>query len=395
MSLQAIATHCSALGYGRNLATAEAVVQGALVGAVASVVAAAVAVPASSFFPIGVLRDVEPDPGVAVDTAVVLVGAVIVIAVSTLVAAATTRRNATAPQDAAAGRSWWSRTVTRTGATPAMVIGVHFAAGSPGRSRARAAAATATVTVGIAGLAGAVLVGSSLHHMTDRPTLWGGDYDALYGNPFIPADHDIVTPVADHPDVDAVTASTTGAVTLNGLDVGAFAFDPIRGDLLPAVLEGRVPAAAEEVALGRVVARQLDVGVGETVTASRPDGADVELQVVGLAVSPSDAGNGVVMRFDGYQSLVADATRNVVVVRVRDGAPPGTAERISQMAATPAATVSVPTSVLAFERVVPAPFVLAIVLAAMVVAALGYHLASTVQGRRRDLAILQRDRCRP
>jgi len=376
-----------ALGYGRNLATAEAVVQGMLVAAVGSIVAVAVAIVASSAFPIGMLRDVEPDPGVTVDAAVVAIGVVITMALCSLVAAASGRRDATVRQTPAA-RPSWSGTVVRTGATPAMLIGAQFAAGSPGRSRARAAAATVTVTVAIAGLAGALFVGLSVQRMTDRPTLWSADYDALYGNPFIPADHDVVSPVADDPDVDAVTAGTSGSVTLKGLDVGAFAFEPVRGDILPAVLEGRLPVDANEVALGRVVARQLDIGVGQTVTASGPNGGDVELQVVGLAVSPSDAGNGVVMRFDGYQSLVADATRNVVVARIRDGAPPGTAERIRQIAATPPAATSVPTSVLAFERVVPAPFVLAVVLAAMVVTALGYHLAATVHARQRDLAIL-------
>lgn len=43
----------------------------------------------------------------------------------------------------------------------------------------------------------------------------------------------------------------------------------------------------------------------------------------------------------------------------------------------------------ALERVVPAPFVLAVVLAVMGAAAIGYHLATSVRRRGRDLAVLR------
>jgi FtsX-like permease family len=243
--------------------------------------------------------------------------------------------------------------------------------------------------LGVAGVAGALLVGVSLRHMTAEPRLWNADVDHAFGNPFVPADRDIVTPAVEDPDVVAVTAATTGSLTLDGVDVGVFAFDAVRGGLLPAILEGRAPSAVDEVALGRVVADDLGLDVGDNVTARGPDGEAIELQVVGLAVSPSEAGDGVVMDFDSYQSFVADATRNVVFVRFRDGAPPGAAARVSGTEGTAPSALAPPTSVLAFERVVPAPFVLAIVLAAMVVTALGYQLGSTVYVRRRDLAVLR------
>jgi putative ABC transport system permease protein len=270
-----------------------------------------------------------------------------------------------------------------------MAIGVHFAVGSPGRSRIRAVVASATLALAVAGVAGSLLVGVSLRHMTSHPMLWNNEADHAFGNPFVPADRDIVSPAADDTDVVAVTAATTGSLMLDGVDVGVFAFDPVRGGLMPAVLEGRPPSAADEIALGRVVADQLGLDVGDEVTAQGPHGTASQLKVVGLAVSPSDAGEGAVMSYDGYHSLVADATRNLVIVRFRDGAPPEAAARVSGTAGTAPTILTPPTSVLAFERVVAAPFVLAAVLAAMVATGLAYQLAWTAYARRRDLAVLR------
>ena len=96
------------------------------------------------------------------------------------------------------------------------------------------------------------------------------------------------------------------------------------------------------------------------------------------------------MTYEAFSALVPDATRNLLLVRYRDGAPIDAAdERLSALAFSPPEAFDVPTTVLAFERVVPAPFVLAGVLAAMAIIALAYHLASSVRGRRRDLAILR------
>ncbi|MGH9272828.1 MAG: FtsX-like permease family protein, partial [Ilumatobacteraceae bacterium] len=63
--------------------------------------------------------------------------------------------------------------------------------------------------------------------------------------------------------------------------------------------------------------------------------------------------------------------------------------RLAEIAFTPPETEPLPTSVAAFERVVPALYALAIVLALMAVAALAYHLGSSVRRRMRDLAILR------
>jgi hypothetical protein len=351
--------------------------------------AVAIAIAASRLFPLGVLRAVEPEPGVSIDVTGLLVGAAMVIAICALVAATSARRDAEPVDEAPPGRARLSETVALARASPTMALGVHFAVGSPGRGRTRAVVVGATVALAVAGVAGALLVGVSLRHMTAEPKLWNADVDHAFGNPFVPADRDIVTPAVEDPDVIAVTAATTGSLTLDGVDVGVFAFDAVRGGLLPAILEGRAPSAVDEVALGRVVADDLGLDVGDNVTARGPHGEAIELQVVGLAVSLSEAGDGVVMDFDGYQSLVADATRNVVVVRFRDGAPPGAAARVGGTEGTAPSALTPPTSVLAFERVVPAPFVLAIVLAAMAVTTLAYLLASTVYACRHDLAVLR------
>ncbi len=379
-----------ALGYHRQQIVAEAALEAVAVGAVAALFAVTLATALSGAFPVGVLEVVEPDPGVRVDLPALLAGSLVIIAAFVLAAVVSAASTANQARPSIAPPGGLAELVAAAGAGPSMVNGVRFASSSPGAGRARPVLMALAVVVTLAGLVGALVAGISLVRMIDEPALWGADYDAIYGNPFVPAERDLVTPVAADPDVAGLTAATHGSIVLEGRDVSVLAFEAVRGDIRPVLLSGRVPAAPDEIALGRVLSRQLDRSIGDTVTAATVDGDEYPLRVVGETVTASDGGDGASMTFEGYQALDPNATRNLLLIDYRDGSNrDAVAARITDVAFTPPETTQPPKTVKAFERVVPAPFALAVVLAVMGAAVIAYQLATSVRRRARDFAVLR------
>jgi hypothetical protein len=319
---------------------------------------------------------------------VLLVGGALTVAVlvaaATLSTLGTDRRSTAAPTP----RRGMADALASAGAGVAVVTGARFAFSSA-RRRVPPWVLLTGVIVGLAGLVGSIVVGASLVRLVQEPARWGRNFDTAYGNPFAPATRDIVSPLAAHSSVDAVTAATIGSLALDGADVAVTAVEPIRGGILPVILEGRGPSAPDEIALGRVVARRLDRGIGSTVEAVGPSGTTAQLTVVGLAVSPDEAGDGAIMSWDGYVSLAPDATRNLVFVRYGPGFSDADAARLAADAYTPLDVVTLPTQVQALDRVTSAPFVLAAVLVILALVALGHGLVTSVRSRTHDLAVLR------
>ena len=56
---------------------------------------------------------------------------------------------------------------------------------------------------------------------------------------------------------------TTGTAQSGTTTVGLIGVEHVQGDLAPHRLSGRLPDGPDEVALGRLTARQLGVGVGD------------------------------------------------------------------------------------------------------------------------------------
>jgi putative ABC transport system permease protein len=83
------------------------------------------------------------------------------------------------------------------------------------------------------------------------------------------------------------------------------------------------------------------------------------------------------------------ATENIVLVDFRAGAPPSVAEAVQQANFSPPGTLLKPTSVRALQRVTAAPFLLAIVLTVLLIAAGAYLLTTSIRAAHRDLAVLR------
>lgn len=371
------------LGWRRRDFMAEAGAQGLTVGLLAAPVAAALALAASPLFPLGQLDVFEPSPGFDTDVVVVLLGAVAVLVVcallGVLVAAVATDLRPVAPA---------SPLRVPASLPLAATVGSSFALrrSASGRSVIR------PLMIGMfccAGLVGAGIVGLSILRLSDERTRVGENFDALFGNPFLSEQRDILTPALANPSVEAVTAATLRSLTIGDRDVPLFAFDAAKGGLAPVVLDGRAPSGTDEISLGREVARRLDLRIGDTVDVTALTGASATLRVVGITVVPEDAGAGVAMAFDGYAALVPDATRDILLVRFGPDAPADAVEQLASLSFTPPGTLTLPTGVKALDRVATMPFAIALILGALLAVALYYHLFVSLRDRAGDLAVLR------
>lgn len=375
-----------ALGWNRSDRSRECAIEGGLLVIVAAPVAAIVAYALSSLFPLGVLRTFEPDPGPRSDWLVAVAGMAIVAA-GVIVAAALVGWRRPRPVEAPDDVGRLAGKLSTWGAGMPLTVGARFA-WSNRRGRTSWGPLIAG-TIGVAALVGSLMVGLTLTRIVDRPDRWGVNYDQLFGNPYTSAEGDIVAPILDNPDVIAVTGANFGSVTLDGADTATVGFDSAKGGLVPTVLDGRSPAAPDEIGLGAEVARRLDVGIGDTVEAVGSSGEPAPLEVVGIVVTAASAGNGAAMTFEGYQAVNPEATQNVVLVNFSDDAPATAVDDVAAANYSPPSSMITPTSVRALERVTAVPFLFAVVMAVLLVVGSAYLAAASARSRRRDLAILR------
>ena len=345
----------------------------------AILVAAAVTDP----FPLGVLRAFEPHPGLRPDWAVMMLGIValtIFAVISGLISARPHRdhspriRHARTPHVAQGGVS--------------LAVGAHFARLGPSGAR-RSVVSLAAGAVGMAGLVGAGILALSLDTVVNTPARWGVNYDQLFGNPYVEADTDIVTPVLHEPDVVQLSAVHIGSLTIDGHETPTLAVDAVKGGLYPTTLSGRPPTHIDEIGLGEEVARHLHIGVGDQVSLVGTTGSTRSARVVGIVVTPDAAGGGASVTFDTYRSLNPTATENVLFARFSPGTSSAVVEGIAGANFAPPDALPVPTSMQALRRVLPAPIVLEIVLSVLLLVGCAFLLTLSVRAQGRDLAVLR------
>lgn len=370
----------TSLGWtGRQLA-AERALEGAAIGLAAAPVAVVLGYLGTAAFPLGVLHTFEPDPGPSMDWTVTLLGALALVLVTTVAGAVIGyRERARVLADRTAVVPPW-------GGMPA-AVGTHYATATPTGRRSWNSALLGSL--GLAGLVGALIAGMSLTSAVDDGSRWGVTYDALYGNPYTPASNDIVTPVADIADTEAVTGATNGSLVVNGKPVASFAYETAKGQIIPRSLDGRAPTGDDEIGVGKEVQRRLDVGIGDTVQVTDASGADRPFKVVGTVVTPGNAGNGVVTTFAAYKLLEPSATQNFVLVDYRPGREKQGEAAVTDAIYTPPDALATPTTIKALERVTAAPFLLAVVIGFMLLASGAYLLTSSVRSRGRELGALR------
>jgi len=174
-------------------------------------------------------------------------------------------------------------------------------------------------------------------------------------------------------------------------------YDAVKGDLAPRIVSGRLPDAADEIALGRVSADQLDRGVGDEIPLKGEHGS-AEVHVVGIAIVPGVGGNdgvgeGGVVQADAFNRINGATGTNTAAIRMRAGAGPDTALGIVRKFEPEASArdlhADFPSAISNVERVRRVPTALAALLGVLVLLTLLHALFMSIRSRRVDVAILK------
>ncbi len=355
------------------------------------------AIVGSGFMPVGLAGTAEPNRGISVD-GLVLGGGAIALVVgllgwTTLVASAHAFSMAGAEPRSRAGFRLPDR-VAAMGLPPSVALGV-YAAFTRGRGRASvpARAAIAGSVVGMAGIVAAATFGASLTRLLDDPERHGQPFDAEAGIGGLSRREVLHDRLAADRDVDRVTLIGLTDARIEERDVELVAFEPVAGPVALTVIEGRLPAATDEVALGDIALRRLGVSIGDDVAAATLDGASTKLHVVGSVLSPNmDSGGhaaGAVVTtaaLEGLQStpafwafligLAGDADLDEVAARYKASGAVVRAPRT-------------PIGIANFTEVDQFPALIAAVLALLAVLAVGHGLVTSVRRRRHEIALLR------
>jgi ABC-type lipoprotein release transport system permease subunit len=222
---------------------------------------------------------------------------------------------------------------------------------------------------------------------------YGTNYDLQFGNgseSLSPKLREILDADAD---VAGLMLYAPGQSRVGPATLRLIGMELVRGDIAPRLVAGRLPVDKHEIALGRLAANALGVGVGGDVSL---DGENVtrKFHVTGLAVVPSvglndGIGQDGLLTMPGLTQLDPAATANTAVVTLRPGAGPNTAERLSALTGVQASGSSLPSAIVNVARIRSIPFVLAAFLGALALLTVVYVMLSSVQSRRKDVAILR------
>jgi ABC-type antimicrobial peptide transport system permease subunit len=386
-----------------------------LVGATLAVVVAAAT---SSLMPIGPARVAEPHPGFHVNAAVLAAGfasIVVLLLARAAVPAWRASRSEGGPgaaeRAANESRSRLADAASHAGLPPSIATGVRMAL-EPGRGRTAVPVRGAVIgtALAVAAVTAALTFGTNLVRLVDTPSLYGQNWDVAVDASFgaFPAE-DAIARLTANRDVAAFSGGTYGELTIEGRAVAAVGIDPLRGEALPTLLDGRWPTKTDEIALGTKVLRRLQRSVRDAVTVDFADGRR-KLRVVGRVVfpafgrgsfSPTGLGEGAAVTAGSLYQPTAEApdpSYNFVLVRFRADVDRAAATSRLTRAVRAAGclegqceivTAQRPREISNYERVRGTPLILAAVLAALAVATLTHLLVSSIRRRRRDLAVLK------
>jgi len=420
----------------------KAIAADGLIGTLAAVglgvlVALCVSVAMSPLAPLGPVRQVYPERGIAADWAVLGTGAAILVGV--LGAAAVALSFTAEPQRivraqlAENRRSTLAHSAEAAGLPVTAVMGVRFAV-EPGRGRSAVPVRSALVgsAVAVALVVATLTFASSLRTLVSHPALygWNWNYALAPTNALPPTAQELLN---HDPDVAAWTGFDYNDVEIDAQTVPVLLARSTVPVLAPPILSGHGLHTDRQAVMGAATLAVLHKHVGDTVVVSYGSPTDAplyipptRLTIVGTATFPAV----------GYESLVADhtsmgsgamfsegifppafeeATRGtdptlngpeLAFVRLRSDVS-STAGRIDMqriadaankvLAADPAAInnnvivlgVQRPAQIVDYRSIGSTPFILAVGLAVGATAALAFTLIASVRRRRPDLALLK------
>ena len=373
--------------------------------------AAAVSVALSPLFPIGIASRAELHRGVAINVGWTLAGlAIAAIVIVTVVEAVTWQSVTRSRSDRLITRSsrlvGWMR---QAGMPLAAVLGTRHAL-TPSTGSRSARSGIGGLTLGVAALVLAVVFAANLTSLERNPHRYGWNWDQLVelnGKPGSPQMTAVLDRLEADPAVAAVSGLTPMPLVVNGTRMPAVAVVERHRPIEATMVEGRPPTGKAEVALGARAMRQLGVHLHDRVALSLPGTSRViRATVVGQVVLPT---LGVELQTDntglGFGVLAPLATierlghRKEVGITIRYRPNASASARAASIApfrkdlttgnAVLISGAQKPNDIVGLEGVGRLPLALSLVLTLLVTLGLGLAMKSSLQSRRRDLAVLK------
>jgi len=179
----------------------------------------------------------------------------------------------------------------------------------------------------VTALTSALTFGAGVRQLLREPARygWAAEVAVESGGGYEDMDPDGGPAVADQAgaDVTALMVTGNGHIGVAGQNLSAVGIIPIRGRPPVTVLEGRLPTTVDEIALGRVSARDVGAGIGDQLTSDAGP-----LTVVGLVALPAigpqasshpSLGQGALLTYDGLAARDPAAFPGVVMARLAPG----------------------------------------------------------------------------
>lgn len=392
-----------ALGMQRAAMTVIGIARAGFVGAIATIVAAGVAVAASVLTPIGISRLVEPDPGLALNGVVLAVGLAATLLIVPALAAWPSFRTAKAGEPAGPRRPSSLADAVAARAPVATATGVRMAL-DPGRGRRAIPVRTAVLgsLIGIAAVTASLVFASSLAHLIRTPELYGFNWSEIViaegSGP------ELEEALAEDPDVEAMSRGGVVNMLIAGKPLVPFVYEP--GSIVPTILSGRAPVGDDEIALGPSLMRAFDLKIGDSVPVEIPNEgaapARGRLRIVGTTVVPSVLfqqilpGEGAALTMDAIRRLAPEDVRSEEeipwIVRYRAGVDVDAKHGALNERFPFLFTIQLRQpagDLISLTRVERIPVALAGLLGFMAAATLMHALLSSIRRRRPDLAVLK------
>jgi hypothetical protein len=389
----------SALGMTRRQRVAAHVVTAVPVAVLGAAWAALGSVLASTLMPVGVARRAEPDLGVDVDGAVLLVGSVAIVLVtlllSVLAATVVERRATLSDRRTAASPSRALRVISRAGLPPAASVGVGMAV-EPRRGTAWSVrSALLGVAFGAAGVIAVIVFTASAETLATSPDRYGSPFDGAVSG----FTGDVLADGGDallgDPELAQAGVIHNDLAIVAGREANVHAFESLKGDMSLTMLTGHAPRGGREVVLGTETSDHADAGIGDEVEIQGLAGS-VRGTVVGTAAFPvfderGAPGRGVLLGVEDFRRIADPESANAdVYLRWAEGVDAERANaELAEAAGVEVFPPLLPSDVNNLREVEALPRALAVFLGILGAVAAIHALLTTVRMRRQDLAVLR------
>lgn len=262
-------------------------------GAAIAVVGAAALSP---WFPIGIARRAEPDPGFNIDVSVLAAGflviALLTLAIALITALSVTRPAASATARSAVRPSRLARSARHAGLSPTTTTGIGFAFETDrGRASVPVRSALVGAIVGVAGVAAVLVYTASFDHLVATPAQHGWSMSGVVrvddDSGLVPARCKVRnSDFQNNPNFAVAGLACIDSMEIEGRSVTVWGFQSLRGILAPSIVRGRAAQAADEITLGGVTLDAIGKRIGDRVTVTS-DAGPLDYEIVGQQVLPS------------------------------------------------------------------------------------------------------------